>query len=97
MYLFLLLVLYKSSPGNYHSSYVVVISINGQNSELLSSWPSFFGCSRVIESVNKDLLICTVNGPPYEEGMHIDLSMYSVIDTIVRRWVPQQNRLKPTC
>lgn len=76
---------------------MVIININGQNSKLISSWPSFLGCSRAIESVNKDLLVCNVNGPPYTEGMHIDLTMYTVIDTIIRRWVPEQNRLKPTC
>uniref|UniRef100_A0A2S2Q875 tRNA-intron lyase n=1 Tax=Sipha flava TaxID=143950 RepID=A0A2S2Q875_9HEMI len=88
-------VLYKLSPFYYHSSYVVVVSINGQNSELLSSWPMWFGCSRVIEAANKDLLICTVHGPPYEEGMPIDLTQYTVKDTIVRRWLPSQNRMKP--
>jgi len=74
---------------------VVVISTNGQNSEFLPSWPSWYGCGRVIEAANKDLLICTVLGPVYEEGMLIDLSQYTVNDTIVRRWVPTQNRRKP--
>lgn len=87
--------LYKLSPLYYHSSYVVVISINGQNSELLSSWPMWFGCNRVIEAANKDLLICSVHGPLYEEGMPIDLTQYTVTDTIVRRWTPSQNRKKP--
>jgi hypothetical protein len=68
---------------------VVVISANGQNSELLPSWPSWYGCGRAIEAANKDLLICTVLGPEYEEEMLIDN------DTIVRRWVPSQNRKKP--
>ncbi|XP_015372526.1 PREDICTED: tRNA-splicing endonuclease subunit Sen2-1 [Diuraphis noxia] len=88
-------VLYKSSPIYYHSSYVVVISVNGQNSELLPSWPSWYGCGRAIEAASKELLICTVLGPAYEEGMQIDLSQYTVNDTIVRRWVPSQNRKKP--
>jgi len=88
-------VLYKSLPTYYHSSFVVIISINGQNSESLSSWPSWFGCSRAIENANKDLLLCTVHGPAYEQGMSIDLTKYTVKDTIIRRWVPSQNRIKP--
>lgn len=88
-------VLYKSSPIYYHSSYVVVISPNGQNSELLPSWPSWYGCGRAIEAASKDLLICTVLGPEYEEEMLIDLSQYTINDIIVRRWVPSQNRKKP--
>ncbi|CAH1736013.1 unnamed protein product [Aphis gossypii] len=88
-------VLYKSSPTYYHSSYVVVISANGQNSELLPSWPSWYGCGRAIEAASKDLLICTVLGPEYEEEMLIDLSQYTINDIIVRRWVPSQNRKKP--
>lgn len=88
-------VLYKSSPIYYHSSYVVVISANGQNSELLPSWPSWYGCGRAIEAASKDLLICTVLGPEYEEEMLIDLSQYTINDIIVRRWVPSQNRKKP--
>lgn len=92
---FFFLVLYKSLPIYYHSSYVVVINVNGKNSELLSSWPSFFGCSRASEAASKDLLICTVFGPAYEEGNPIDLTQYTVNDTIVRRWIPSQNRIKP--
>ena len=76
---------------------MVVISVNGQNSELLSSWPSWYGCGRVIEAASKDLLICTVLGPTNEEEMLIDLSQYTIKDTIVRRWVPSQNRKKPQC
>lgn len=89
---FFFLVLYKSSPIYYHSSYVVVININGQNSDLLSSWPSWFGCGRAVETASKDLLVCVVHGPEYEKGMLIDLTQYNVSDIIVRRWVPSQNR-----
>lgn len=74
---------------------MVVISVNGQNSESLPSWPSWYGCGRAIEAASKELLICTVHGPAYEEGIMIDLSQYTVNDTIVRRWVPSQNRKKP--
>jgi len=88
-------VLYKSLPTYYHSSYVVIVSINGQNSELLSSWPSWFGYSRTVENANKDILLCTVYGPAYEQGMTIDLTKYTVNDTIIRRWIPSQNRVKP--
>lgn len=72
-----------------------MISINGQNSDLLSSWPSWFGCDRAVEAAGKDLLVCTVHGPEYKQGMPIDLTQYSVNDTIIRRWVPSQNREKP--
>lgn len=92
---FFFLVLYKSLPTYYHSSFVVIISINGQNSKSLSSWPLWFGCSRAIENSNKDLLLCTVHGPAYEQGTSIDLTKYTVNDTIIRRWVPSQNRIKP--
>lgn len=74
-----------------------MVSINGENSKSLSSWPSWFGSCRAIEAANKDLLVCTVHGPEYEEEMPIDLSKYTVNDTIIRRWVPSQNRVKPKC
>lgn len=88
------LVLYKLSPIYFHSSFVVIINVNGQNNQILSSWPSWFGCFRAIEATNKDLIICTVHGPEYEEGIPIDLTKYTVNDTIVRRWIPSQNREK---
>lgn len=88
------LVLYKCSPIFYHSSFVVVINVNEQNNKLLSSWQSLFGCSRTIEATNKDLIVCTVHGPEYEEGAPIDLTKYTVTDTIVRRWLPTRNREK---
>jgi len=88
-------VLYKSSPVYYHSSYVVVVSVNGQNSKLLSSWTSWFGCGRSVEAASKDILMCTVHGPIYKKEMPIDLTLYTVNDTIVRRWVPSQNRVQP--
>lgn len=84
--------LYRSSQNYYHSSYVVLVNINGQNNELLSSWNNFFGCSRIIESANKELIICTVHGPVYDEEMPIDLSSYTVTDILVRRFVPSEHR-----
>lgn len=69
-----------------------MVNINGQNNELLSSWNNFFGCSRIIESANKELIICTVHGPVYEERTPIDLSSYTVTDILVRRFVPSEHR-----
>lgn len=76
---------------------MVIICVNGDNSKLLSSWPLWFGCSRAIEAANKDLIICTVHGPSYEEGMPIDLSQYTIEDIVIRRFLPSQNRVKPCC
>lgn len=71
-----------------------MININGQNNRLLSSWPSWFGSFRTIEATNKELIVCSVHGPEYLEGTFIDLTKYTITDTIVRRWVPSQNREK---
>jgi len=69
-----------------------VINVNGQNSELLSSWPTWFGCNRAVEAVSKELLVCAVHGPTYEKEALIDLTQYTVNDIIIRRWVPFRNR-----
>lgn len=87
--------LYKSSPEKYHSFYVVMVSINKENYDLLSSWQSWFTTLRALEGVNKTLILSTVNGPVYKEGDPIDLTQYMVKDTIIKRWVPNQNRSKP--
>lgn len=71
---------------------MVVINVNEQNSELLSSWPTWFGCNRAVEAASKELLVCAVYGPVYEKGAPIDLTQYTVNDIIVRRWVPFRNR-----
>ncbi|XP_050434422.1 tRNA-splicing endonuclease subunit Sen2 [Adelges cooleyi] len=84
-------VLYKISPVYYHSSYVVIITINDQNTKI-TSWPEMLGCVRVTEAASKDLILCTVFGPPYNDSSPIDMTKYTVTDTIIKRWVPAQNR-----
>ncbi|XP_050544397.1 uncharacterized protein LOC126907280 [Daktulosphaira vitifoliae] len=84
-------VLYKISPVYYHSSYVVIIDINGHKTKL-SSWSEMLGCVRMTEAASKDLLLCTIVGPTFEESNTIDMSKYTIKETIIKRWVPAQNR-----
>lgn len=75
----------------YHSSYVVIIDFNGKNAKL-SSWPEMLGCVRVTEAANKDLLLCSVFGPTFEESNTVNMADYTIKETIIKRWVPSQNR-----
>ena len=84
--------LYKDGPPYYHSSYGVVVRSMMTASEL--TWQFVVSFVRAMDSVNKGAIVCEVKADQKE----IDLSAPSCISsfivdaTLVRRWVPKQDR-----
>lgn len=85
--------LYKEGPLFYHSNYAVVVRKVQGGSNL--KWKEVTTMNRASEAARKDLLVCDVTRPPALEvdeiyPAHID--QMTVTDTVVKRWIPKQDR-----
>ena len=84
--------LYKDGPPYYHSSYGVVVRSLTTASEL--TWQFVVSFVRTMDSVNKGAIICEVKADQKQVDLSTPscISSFIVEETLVRRWVPKQDR-----
>ncbi len=84
--------LYKTSPMHFHSSFAVLVRGNRGYKDS-QSWKDIVTVTRTCQATGKDLLLCDVTFP---EGVDINvptcIDHVTVVDTIVKWWVPEQDR-----
>lgn len=88
---------YYQGPDLYHASYSVIIKIKDLNSiteNELGLFTQFSSLVRINETASKDLIVCHA---VYDStDICIDsvkcLAKISILETLVNRWVPEENR-----
>jgi len=97
---------YKEGPVFYHSSYLVIVkevsereALSVATSHILDSEMNFNSLSclnRVTEQCSKEVMMCYVIRPDDMDDEDLKspncLSKFSIMEVIVRRWVPNEKR-----
>ncbi|XP_060523234.1 tRNA-splicing endonuclease subunit Sen2 [Cylas formicarius] len=87
--------LYKQGPPFYHASYVVIIEVikGEEDSDKSARNIDLFGLNRLCETAAKELIICKLFWAKENEVDFSDLSSIKILEILVRRWNPTQERL----